>query len=58
MADRVEMETQVARIWQRYHGQMDKLDFADPAIKAQLAFDLGYLLGALVRALKVDEALP
>lgn len=38
-----------------YHGNMDTLDFNDPTTRAQLAFDLGYLIGLCQRLLHGDQ---
>jgi hypothetical protein len=46
----------VARIWMRYHGQMERLDFTDPDTRAQLAFDLGILLGLALKGLERRES--
>ena len=44
----------VARIIKRYHGRMDTLELT-PEVRAQLAYDLGFLAGLCHRLLEKDR---
>lgn len=45
----------VRRIFARYHGQFETLDFTETGCRSQLALDLGFLIGLALRYLPLEE---
>jgi len=48
-------QQRLERIVRRYHGQMDTLELT-PDTRAQLAFDLGWLIGLGMRCQQLEAA--
>jgi hypothetical protein len=44
-------DARVIRIYARYSGQFETLELDDPDVRAQLAFDLGFLVGRCLKLL-------
>lgn len=49
--DRATLNTLV----ERYHGKLDKLDLNERSARAQLALDLGVMMGTIIRLLREKE---